>query len=294
MSTPPAPSRIVLRAPNWLGDAVLALPAMAAVRRAFPRAELTVAAPAVARGALPRGDGRAARSRDRAGRQTARRDQGAGGRQIRPGHPLSELVSIGLAAPARARARAMGLRDVGTRGPAHAQEPAREGQRAAASCRLLSRARARPRCGVRRRVAAYRRDAPPAPSAPRRCSRRSAARSTAPIVAFAPGAAYGQAKQWPPDRVAAVIAQALERAPRDVGDRRRGARSRRGACDRILAARARAGCARARRRSRRPDEPRRAGRRGRAMRGVRDERFRRDARRRRRRPAGRRVVRADR
>ena len=43
------PARIVVRPPNWLGDAVMALPALAAVRRQFPRAHLTVAAvPAVA------------------------------------------------------------------------------------------------------------------------------------------------------------------------------------------------------------------------------------------------------
>src|SRR5687768_8505839 len=40
------PARIVVRAPNWLGDAVMALPAMAAVRRAFPASKLAVAAPA--------------------------------------------------------------------------------------------------------------------------------------------------------------------------------------------------------------------------------------------------------
>jgi lipopolysaccharide heptosyltransferase II len=39
-------SRLVVRAPNWLGDAVLALPAMAALRRHFASAHLTVAAPA--------------------------------------------------------------------------------------------------------------------------------------------------------------------------------------------------------------------------------------------------------
>ena len=38
-------ARIVIRAPNWLGDAVMALPAMAAVRRTFPRSTLAVAAP---------------------------------------------------------------------------------------------------------------------------------------------------------------------------------------------------------------------------------------------------------
>ena len=38
-------SRLVVRAPNWLGDAVLVLPAMAALRRHFASAHLTVAAP---------------------------------------------------------------------------------------------------------------------------------------------------------------------------------------------------------------------------------------------------------
>jgi heptosyltransferase-2 len=36
--------RLVVRAPNWLGDAVMALPALAAVRRALPSTHLTVAA----------------------------------------------------------------------------------------------------------------------------------------------------------------------------------------------------------------------------------------------------------
>ena len=37
-------NRLVIRAPNWLGDAVMALPAMGAVRAAFPEAHLAVAA----------------------------------------------------------------------------------------------------------------------------------------------------------------------------------------------------------------------------------------------------------
>ena len=45
MSDLPRLERLVLRAPNWLGDAVLALPAMAAVRAHFPDTEITVAAP---------------------------------------------------------------------------------------------------------------------------------------------------------------------------------------------------------------------------------------------------------
>ena len=38
------PAHILIVAPNWLGDVVMALPAVADVRRQFPRARLTVAA----------------------------------------------------------------------------------------------------------------------------------------------------------------------------------------------------------------------------------------------------------
>jgi ADP-heptose:LPS heptosyltransferase len=42
---PGAPPRLVVRMPNWLGDAVMALPAVAQVRRAWPEATLALAAP---------------------------------------------------------------------------------------------------------------------------------------------------------------------------------------------------------------------------------------------------------
>jgi heptosyltransferase-2 len=38
----PAPKRIVIKAVNWLGDVVMSLPAMRAIRRAFPEAHLAV------------------------------------------------------------------------------------------------------------------------------------------------------------------------------------------------------------------------------------------------------------
>ena len=39
-------ARLVVRTPNWLGDTVLALPALSALRRRFANAHLTIAAPA--------------------------------------------------------------------------------------------------------------------------------------------------------------------------------------------------------------------------------------------------------
>ena len=41
---PSASSRVVVRATNWLGDAVMSLPAIRAIRGVFPRAHLAVVA----------------------------------------------------------------------------------------------------------------------------------------------------------------------------------------------------------------------------------------------------------
>jgi heptosyltransferase-2 len=42
----PEPQRLIVRAPNWLGDTVMATPAVRTLRRCFPHAHLTVLAPA--------------------------------------------------------------------------------------------------------------------------------------------------------------------------------------------------------------------------------------------------------
>ena len=44
MPSTPEPRQLLIVAPNWLGDAVMALPAIADLRRAFPRARVVVAA----------------------------------------------------------------------------------------------------------------------------------------------------------------------------------------------------------------------------------------------------------
>jgi len=206
MSTPPPPSRIVLRAPNWLGDAVLALPAMAAVRRAFPRAELTIAAPTSL----------AALYRE--------------GTDVRPDHVI-ELMDKQRDA---IRALAAGKFDLGVLFPnsfrsawqlRRARVPARWGYATSGRGVLLTRKSRPERVSGPRQHADYFRalvrgldvecdDAPPrlvvtSASAERAAALLAPKRGTIDglIVAFAPGAAYGQAKQWPPDRVAAVIAK---------------------------------------------------------------------------------------
>jgi heptosyltransferase-2 len=200
-------ARVVIRAPNWLGDAVMALPALAALRRHWASAHLTLAAvPAVA--ALFRED------------TDARPD-----RVIDLPRPTSAAVAVlegegfdaGVLLPNSLRSAWQFWR---------AGIPQRWGYATSGRSLLLTRRAAVPRRGVIHQTDYYRRlvtglgvacepDAPPriaphAPSAERAHAllvQHGIADIAAPLVGFAPGAAYGQAKQWAPDRMAAVAAR---------------------------------------------------------------------------------------
>jgi heptosyltransferase-2 len=203
---PPA-GRIVVRPPNWLGDAVLALPALAAVRRAYPAAHLTIAAsPAVA--PLFREETDAAPDR------------------------VVELPPATRAAAAALEGDAFDLGILFPNSLRSAWQFWRAGIRerwgyATAGRGLLLTRRSRPerRRGVVHQADYYRDlvaglGVPcPADVAPRIVPRRPSLERAAALLAqygiapdarlvgFAPGAAYGQAKQWPPQRVAEVIAR---------------------------------------------------------------------------------------
>jgi heptosyltransferase-2 len=197
--------RLVIRAPNWLGDAVMALPAMAAVRHAFAGAHLTVAA-------------------------------------IPPIAPLfAEETSAGpdsvitLTDPAaEAQALHAGSFDAILLLPnsfrsawsaRRASIPERWGYAAGLRRWLLTRAISRPR-GRTHQSAYYLDlvkglDIPPVDARPRVSVRPATlaradallaahglgrvATAAARYVGFAPGAAYGHAKRWPPRRVAETI-----------------------------------------------------------------------------------------
>ena len=199
-------SRVVLRAPNWLGDAVLALPAMAAIRRHFADAHLAVAAP----------PGVAALLREETDVRPDRvLDVSADAREV-----VAALegggYELGILFPNSVRS-AWRLKRAGV--------PQRWGYPTSMRGWLLTRKSRPPRAhGVQHQAEYYRAlvrgldiacdDAPPRVHV----SSATAARANAllaqhgidpdaTLVGFAPGAAYGQAKQWPPDRVAAVAAR---------------------------------------------------------------------------------------
>ena len=201
----PEIGRLVIRAPNPLGDAIMALPAMAALRAAFPRAHLIVAAvPAVA--------------------------------------PLFEEIT--QVAPnemivADKRREAVQLREANAEATVLLTNSFRTawvarrggitqrwGYRAHARSLLLTRAIRRPRRRLHQSeyylhlvrelgVAAPGIDQP-RPSIQITTATRARADAylqsigvdrAAPLVGFAPGAAYGHAKRWPPDRVAQVVSR---------------------------------------------------------------------------------------
>ncbi|HMF94996.1 MAG TPA: lipopolysaccharide heptosyltransferase II [Vicinamibacterales bacterium] len=200
--------RLVILAPNWLGDAVMALPAIADVRRALPAAHLTIAA----RGAVaplfqlvPEVN------------ETIVLGGGASLRRVATWGSLgAELSGCGFDA-ALLLPNSMHAALVASR----AGIPERWGYGNGIRRRWLTRSVPRTPRGhqtdyYRRLVAAL--GFANGPREPRMTvpeSARSAAdrlledagwQRSAPLVALAPGAAYGGAKRWPPDRFAELAA----------------------------------------------------------------------------------------
>lgn len=218
-TTPPI-ERLVIRAPNWLGDAVLALPAMAAARAHFAGVEITVAAPA----------GIAALFRE----ETIARPDRVLDLPGKHSEVTAALRSGGFDAcllfPNSFRAAWQARR---------AGIPHRWGYGTAYRRWLLTRVSRKPARGDVRHQADYYRalvqglDIPADQAASHglplvRPTPASVARADAllrqhgwtdgdPFLAMLPGAAYGQAKQWPADRMAETAARlARERGLRCV------------------------------------------------------------------------------
>src|SRR5690606_33021704 len=204
------PERLVVLAPNWLGDAVMALPLVADLRRSWPSTRIVVAARrsvAPLYGMVPGVDGTVVL--EGAGGRSALHEAQANARRLREGAfdaalllPNSFLAAW-LAWRAGVRERWGFARDM--RG------------------RLLTRAIPRPRryghqveyyqalaaslgLGPGEPFAAV--HVPDAARARADDVLRSAgAAEGRPLVVFAPGAAYGRAKQWRPDRFAELASR---------------------------------------------------------------------------------------
>ena len=199
-------NRLVIRAPNPLGDAVMALPAMTALRAAFRDRTLIVAA---ASSIAPLFE------------------------EITPAAP-DEILTVDRASETAALRGANldaavlltnSFRTAWSCRQAHIKE--RWGYRAYGRGLLLTRAVARPRARIHQ-SAYYRQlveklgfEAPhilprieitpqTAASVDELLARENIDRS-APLVGMAPGAAYGHAKRWPPDRVAELAARLCSR-----------------------------------------------------------------------------------
>jgi heptosyltransferase II len=198
--------RLLIRAPNWLGDAVMALPAVAAVRAAFPQARIAIAAiPSVA----PLFEEQTAAAPDEIVLVT---------RSSETALLASGGFDAALLLPNSFRA-AWTARRAGI--------PERWGYRGNLRGWLLSRGVARPAGRVHQSVyyadlvRGLGIDVPE--SLPRVLARpettiraqavlaRFGVSGAGPVVGFAPGAAYGHAKRWPPVRVAEVIARLSSR-----------------------------------------------------------------------------------
>ncbi len=199
-------SRLVIRTPNWLGDTVLALPAIAALRRRFADAHVTIAAPA----------GFAAVFRE----ETGARPDDVLALPASPAGVRDALASghfeLGILFPNSFRSAWL-LRRAGI--------PQRWGHATSLRGWLLTKSPVRiPVHGVQHQSEYYRAlvrgfgipcgdDAPHLRATPATVQQglallqRMRVDLTHRLAVLAPGAAYGQAKQWPPSRVAELAAR---------------------------------------------------------------------------------------
>jgi heptosyltransferase-2 len=187
-------NQLLIVAPNWLGDAVMALPAIADVRRANPSASISVAARPSVRSLFTL----------------------VPGIDAQVGGTATGFTSV-LLLPNSFRSAVDAWR---------ARIPERWGYRADCRGPLLTRAIALPRRGLHQ-VEYYRHlvgelGFPNGPGEPRldasdavraegaEALGRAGWDRRSPVLAFAPGAAYGGAKRWPPEYFA-ELATALIR-----------------------------------------------------------------------------------
>ena len=211
--TPAAPfdpsgvSRVVVRPPNWLGDAVLALPALAAIRAYFAQAHLTIAAPAAV----------AALFREETDAKPDLVLELPEGSSAVVATLAAGRFDLGILLPNSFRSTWQLYR---------ARVGARWGYATAGRGLLLTRrVSTRTRRASRHQADYYRGlvaglgipcdpARPPALSPSAASAARAAALlsergvpASAPLVALAPGAAYGPAKQWAPARMAELAAR---------------------------------------------------------------------------------------
>lgn len=215
------PGRIAVRIPNWLGDAVMALPALAALRGANPSAHITFAGLS---SVLPIFEEMSAP--DLKVGPTAAIQPTPGAAVGRPDHLLTVDRTTEVAALRDGRFDAIVLLTNSFRAAwtsRRAGIPERWGYRTGGRGLLLTRAVAVP-SGERHQSEYYLElvrglgiSAPalaPHIDVGERSRTRAAALLAqhgippgAALVGFAPGAAYGHAKRWPPSRVAEVVAR---------------------------------------------------------------------------------------
>ncbi len=211
------PRRAFVRLPNWLGDLVMALPALAAVRARWPSTHLTVGLPRSFAGLASLMPGVDA---------ALPLEGGSGWRAVGRRHPDADAIRTGAFDLALLMTNSFGsalvLRQAGvperwgyatagrrwmlTRGTSRAGAGERSPHHSAYYAHLvrtLGFACAEPVVGATSGL--LRPTATTAAASARALARAGVPDDGRRLVAVAPGAAYGHAKQWPLDRVAALL-----------------------------------------------------------------------------------------